>query len=376
MTIAAITPSQSYIENGVTTTRAVNFPFVDEADLVVERTSLAGVTTTLELDVDYTVSGGAFSTGALEMTSGGEDGSLLDLTRRTPRVQSGAYGNDWPEDELERSLDRGMMIAQEQDLEHLSAEEARAMLVDALISDGTIAITHDDAGNTIEIVVDIEAETQRIVDLLTEIIPADLSVAITVLAPGDYGGITVSSGGLVMNIKNKTITAAKFIDTAGLTIFGNPTGIATAPQFMSVPTARTLLGLATAGLLDAATAAEYRAGTEDKLPTVEALWDAAEPVALVDGVTITPDLSTGFNFTLAIGGNRTLANPTNPKPQSGFIEITQDGTGSRTLAYGANWKFDGGTDPVLSTAAGAIDVLYYTVLSATRIHATLRKAIA
>ena len=51
--------------------------------------------------------------------------------------------------------------------------------------------------------------------------------------------------------------------------------------------------------------------------------------------------------------------------------ITQDGTGSRTLAYGSNWKFPGGTAPTLTTAANAVDVVAYYVESATRITARL-----
>jgi len=94
--------------------------------------------------------------------------------------------------------------------------------------------------------------------------------------------------------------------------------------------------------------------------------------ALTDGATITPDFAAANNFSLTIGGNRTLANPTNQTAgQSGAIVITQDGTGSRTLAYGSNWKFAGGTAPTLTTTASAVDVLVYYVESASRITATL-----
>jgi hypothetical protein len=78
-----------------------------------------------------------------------------------------------------------------------------------------------------------------------------------------------------------------------------------------------------------------------------------------------------------MGGNYTLDNPTNTKPgQSGCIVITQDGTGSRTLAYGTAWKFAGGTDPVLSTAASSVDVLFYQVQTSSVIFASLNKAFA
>lgn len=98
----------------------------------------------------------------------------------------------------------------------------------------------------------------------------------------------------------------------------------------------------------------------------------AEVTALTDGATITPDLDDANNFSVTLGGNRTLANPSNcTSGQSGIITITQDGTGSRTLAYGSYWKFSGGTAPNLTTTAGAVDVLAYYVESATRITATL-----
>ena len=95
-------------------------------------------------------------------------------------------------------------------------------------------------------------------------------------------------------------------------------------------------------------------------------------VALTDGATITPDFAAGNNFSVTLGGNRTLANPTNQTAgQSGVIVVTQDGTGGRTLAFGSNWKFPGGTAPTLTTAANSIDVLAYYCESASRITARL-----
>lgn len=94
--------------------------------------------------------------------------------------------------------------------------------------------------------------------------------------------------------------------------------------------------------------------------------------ALTDGATITPDFAVANNYSVTLGGNRTLANPTNiTAGQSGIITITQDGTGSRTLAYGSYWKFAGGTAPTLTTTASAVDVLAYYVESTTRITARI-----
>ena len=75
---------------------------------------------------------------------------------------------------------------------------------------------------------------------------------------------------------------------------------------------------------------------------------------------------------MTLAGNRTLANPTNVVAgQAGSIFITQDGTGSRTLAYGGYFKFVAGTAPVLSTAAASVDRIDYVVASATQIHAVV-----
>lgn len=95
-----------------------------------------------------------------------------------------------------------------------------------------------------------------------------------------------------------------------------------------------------------------------------------EITALSDGATITPDLADSNNFSVTLGGNRTLANPSNiVAGQSGSFFITQDGTGSRTLAYGSYYDFAGGTAPTLSTTASAIDRIDYVVRTATSIHA-------
>ena len=96
----------------------------------------------------------------------------------------------------------------------------------------------------------------------------------------------------------------------------------------------------------------------------------ADIVSLTDGATIAVDFNTGQNFAVQLGGNRTLGNPTNCVPgQTGSAFIIQDGTGGRTLSYGANWEFAGGTAPTLSTAAAAVDRLDYIVYTSTGVHA-------
>ena len=92
--------------------------------------------------------------------------------------------------------------------------------------------------------------------------------------------------------------------------------------------------------------------------------------ALTDAATITPNLASSNNFSVTLGGNRTLANPTNiVAGQSGSFFISQDATGNRTLSWGAYWDFTNGVAPTLSTAANAVDRVDYIVRSATSIQA-------
>ena len=94
-----------------------------------------------------------------------------------------------------------------------------------------------------------------------------------------------------------------------------------------------------------------------------------EITTLTDGATVTPDMADSNNFTITLGGNRTLANPSNlTAGQSGSIFIVQDGTGSRTLAYGNQYDFIGGTAPTLSTAANSVDRIDYVVRTTGSIH--------
>ena len=96
---------------------------------------------------------------------------------------------------------------------------------------------------------------------------------------------------------------------------------------------------------------------------------------LTDGATITPDFAESNNYTVTLGGNRTLANPSNlTAGQSGSIFIVQDGTGSRTLSFGSYWDFAGGTAPTLTTDASAVDRVDYIVRSTTSIHAVFTAA--
>jgi len=80
-------------------------------------------------------------------------------------------------------------------------------------------------------------------------------------------------------------------------------------------------------------------------------------VALTDGASIATDASLGNVYTVTLGGNRTIANPTNPTSGQKIIySIRQDATGSRTITWGAAFRFSVDLPaPTLTTTANKTD---------------------
>lgn len=137
----------------------------------------------------------------------------------------------------------------------------------------------------------------------------------------------------------------------------------------TVAAALTLLGLTPSAngksLIEAATYATMKALLDlentAKTTVVQtfAVAQRGAYLAFTDAATITLDL--GYqNHNGVLGGNRTLGVPSNiVAGQSGQIDILQDATGSRTLAYAWVWNFAGGTAPVLTTPGCSFDSLFY-----------------
>ncbi|MEJ2116426.1 MAG: hypothetical protein P8Y36_00415 [Alphaproteobacteria bacterium] len=112
------------------------------------------------------------------------------------------------------------------------------------------------------------------------------------------------------------------------------------------------------GVVELATDAEVKAAASGKVLTTDQLESVSALTALSDGASIALDWDDGPNFSLTLGGNRALANPTNGQPGTwSTIVIDQDGTGSRTLSFGNQYNFAGGSAPTLTTDASARDML-------------------
>ena len=93
---------------------------------------------------------------------------------------------------------------------------------------------------------------------------------------------------------------------------------------------------------------------------------------LTDAATVALDFNDANMFMVTLGGNRTLAAPSNATTgQTGSIYVVQDGTGSRTLSYNTAWRFPAGSVPVATTTASAVDLIVYNTRSATTIDAVM-----
>jgi hypothetical protein len=92
-----------------------------------------------------------------------------------------------------------------------------------------------------------------------------------------------------------------------------------------------------------------------------------------DAANIATNCNDGNVFDMTLGASSgQLDNPTNQKDGATYVWIIrQDGTGGRTLTYGANFVFPGGTAPALSSAAGEVDLLV-AVSDGTNLYADLR----
>jgi len=127
------------------------------------------------------------------------------------------------------------------------------------------------------------------------------------------------------------------------------------------------------GLVNAATRA---AAISLSSANVFTAGQVVDEVTLTDGATVTIDADVSNNFQLTLGGNRTIANPTNMR-KGGVINLVlrQDGTGSRTVTWGSKWDFGAAGAPVLSTGANKVDFVsaYYNA-TADKLLAAFRKS--
>lgn len=199
----------------------------------------------------------------------------------------------------------------------------------------------------------------------------DLTEAITV----DFGDL----GSLPTTLSGFGITDAQPLD-ATLTALAGVTFAADKGLYATGDDAFATFDLSSymRGIMDSADEAALKTAINftDGIPQIATVntFTAAQRttiVSLTDAASIAMDMDDGNDFEVTLGGNRTLANPSNlTAGQSGSIRVIQDGAGSRTLTFGTYWKFANATAPTLSTDPGAVDILHYKVWSSTFIEVT------
>lgn len=207
--------------------------------------------------------------------------------------------------------------------------------------------------------------------------------------PALTGDLITTAGSLATTLAASGVTAGAYTGLHSATFDAKGRATAAANVALTGDVTTTAGSLATtiangvvtfaklAAAVVATAASDVWTNVASKVLSVNALWSAQAFVTLTDAATIAVDMSTFVNAKVTLAGNRTLGTPTNAKEgQSGYIQIIQDGTGSRTLAYAAGWDFGSANAPTLSTGAGKIDGISYVVTNTTGpvVHAFFRKA--
>lgn len=346
----------TYTGDGTTVLFSFTFPYLETTDIKV---TLNGVITTA-----YTLANAT----TVQFNTAPANGAAIRIYRKTEDATLAATfypGSAIRSQDLNENFTQNLYVTQE--VNNYSVLDLGSVTLSANYTFSNPVIGQTPVNNN-------HLATKAYVD----------GVALAGLPDGDRGDITLSSAATVWTIDNDAVTYAKIQNVSGTDkLLGRSTaGAGDVEEITCTSIARSLLDDATSG--DMRTTLGLVIGTDVqafdpnivKINTTQAFTAAQRGSisALTDGATITPDFAVANNFSVTLGGNRTLANPTNlTAGQSGCIYITQDGTGSKTLAYGNAWDFAGGTAPTLSTAANAVDVLAYAVRTTGSIAATLIK---
>jgi len=105
---------------------------------------------------------------------------------------------------------------------------------------------------------------------------------------------------------------------------------------------------------------------EEQVVKFEAAITEQSPAALTSGTTVALDVRDGSVFTITLAHNIGTFNWTSPAA-SGYVssfvlQVTQDGTGSRTITWPSSVDWASATAPTLSTGAADVDVfVFYTI---------------
>ena len=231
---------------------------------------------------------------------------------------------------------------------------------------GTIGGSHD----TIDVLIPNKSKIYVVRNSITY---TDSTDALVLKVAGNTG-VTVPSGTVALYVTNGvTVETVEKTNLSSLTVTG-------AARFDSTVTVSGAVDLKTnisvGGTAVVGGAAQF-ASTVTVSGKGKFMTGALTPiVTLTDAASVATDLNTGNVFYVTLGGNRTLAAPTETTTNIGAVGqifIQQDGTGSRALSYNTVFQFPGASVPTLTTTANAVDTLFYAVRTTTKVDAILVK---
>ena len=190
---------------------------------------------------------------------------------------------------------------------------------------------------------------------------------------------TVTFTNKTINADNNTVSNLEVDNFKASAIIIESEGIGSNDNDTTLPTSAAVKDYVD-GRTTAATASEVWAGSSTSaVITPAAMASALEPQTLTRATTTTINFANGINFNCAMDGNGTLAFSTITSAmvgRSGWVKFTQDGTGSRTMAFTSSTIDSINSEAlVLSTQANAIDVVNYTILSTSKVFMAMARRI-
>ena len=185
--------------------------------------------------------------------------------------------------------------------------------------------------------------------------------------PGDYVPVSTSSGAVTITLPtapvNGTNIAVKLVTQTGSNAVTIAAGGADVFNTAGGATTYTLSGLYQGVMLQyVSTSAVWAVFDFSGQLNGAQFQNAFVPkvVALTDATTIATNAALGNDFRVTLTGNHTLGAPTNPVDgQRVQYQVSQDATGSRTLAYASVFDWGAPGSPTLSTTVNKVDLLRF-----------------
>ena len=173
------------------------------------------------------------------------------------------------------------------------------------------------------------------------------------------GNLVFSTSPTLITPKLGTVTSGNLAACTGYTLTNLNGANSDVKSWAATPTSANLFGAMTdaTGINGSALVFNGSPTLAGKVQFSGASYMDMDDVASSSGVA-TINLNYSNQWKVNLTENITTFNVTNPREgQNITIRFAQDSTGSRTIAFPADFQWPGGVTPVLSTAANAVDVL-------------------